>query len=153
MVSRMPCRLLGWLLSDEAVCRFPCRGVARNRNGTLSPGVPAAAHRARAVLRVVAFLDEQGFRLRCELESDFPLGETLRANTPGSLRDFVIAETYTHGGEALLALEAIKAKDPDLFKQRIETMRAACTACHAAEAHPFIKIGVPTVRRNPVVND
>ena len=30
---------------------------------------------------------------------------------------------------------------------------AACTACHAAEAHPFIKIGVPTVRRNPVVNN
>ena len=50
-------------------------------------------------------------------------------------------------------MDAIKAKDLALFKQRIETMRAACTACHAAEAHPFIKIGVPTVRRNPVVND
>jgi hypothetical protein len=50
-------------------------------------------------------------------------------------------------------MEAIKAKDLALFKQRIETLRAACTSCHAAEAHPFIKIGVPTVRRNPVVND
>jgi hypothetical protein len=50
-------------------------------------------------------------------------------------------------------MDAIKAKDPVLFKQRIDTLRAACTACHAAEAHPFIKIGVPTVRRNPVVND
>lgn len=50
-------------------------------------------------------------------------------------------------------VEAIKAKDSALFKQRIETLRAACTACHAAEAHAFIKIGVPTVRRNPVVND
>jgi hypothetical protein len=50
-------------------------------------------------------------------------------------------------------MEAIKAKDPALFKQRIETMRTACTACHAAEQHPFIKIGVPTVRRNPVVNN
>jgi len=50
-------------------------------------------------------------------------------------------------------MEAIKAKDLALFKQRIETLRAACTACHTAEAHPFIKIGVPTVRRNPVVND
>ncbi|MGH7384174.1 MAG: hypothetical protein ACREKG_03260 [Candidatus Rokuibacteriota bacterium] len=49
-------------------------------------------------------------------------------------------------------IEAIKAKDLALFKQRIETMRAACTACHTAEAHPFIKIGVPTARRNPVVN-
>ena len=56
-------------------------------------------------------------------------------------------------GAYLQVMDAIKAKDPDLFKQRIETMRAACTACHAAEAHPFIKIGVPTVRRNPVVND
>jgi cytochrome c553 len=50
-------------------------------------------------------------------------------------------------------VEAIKAKDAALFKERIETLRAACTSCHAAEAHPFIKIGVPTVRRNPVVND
>ncbi len=50
-------------------------------------------------------------------------------------------------------MDAIKAKDPALFKQRIETLRAACTACHAAEAHPFIKIGVPTVRRNPIVNE
>lgn len=50
-------------------------------------------------------------------------------------------------------MEAIKAKDLAQFKQRIEAMRAACTACHAAEAHPFIKIGVPTVRRNPVVNE
>jgi hypothetical protein len=56
-------------------------------------------------------------------------------------------------GAYLQVMDAIKAKDADLFKQRIETMRAACTACHAAEAHPFIKIGVPTVRRNPVVND
>jgi hypothetical protein len=56
-------------------------------------------------------------------------------------------------GPYLQVMDAIKAKDPDLFKQRIETMRAACTACHAAEAHPYIKIGVPTVRRNPVVND
>jgi hypothetical protein len=50
-------------------------------------------------------------------------------------------------------LQAIKAKDLALFKQRIEALRTACTACHAAEAHPFIKIGVPTVRRNPVVNE
>ena len=56
-------------------------------------------------------------------------------------------------GPYVQVMDAIKAKDPDLFKQRIETMRAACTACHAAEAHPYIKIGVPTVRRNPVVND
>jgi hypothetical protein len=56
-------------------------------------------------------------------------------------------------GPYLQVMDAIKAKDLAVFKQRIEAMRAACTACHAAEAHPFIKIGVPTVRRNPVVND
>jgi hypothetical protein len=50
-------------------------------------------------------------------------------------------------------MDAIKAKDLALFKQRIEVLRAGCTACHGAEAHPFIKIGVPTVRRNPVVNE
>jgi hypothetical protein len=67
---------------------------------------------------------------------------------------------YRKNAEALLlkgplpqVMEAIKAKDAALFKERIETLRAACTSCHAAEAHPFIKIGVPTVRRNPVVND
>jgi|GraSoiStandDraft_23_1057293.scaffolds.fasta_scaffold99951_3 hypothetical protein len=46
--------------------------------------------------------------------------------------------------------EAIKKKDPALFKQRIESLRASCTACHAAEKHAFIKIAVPTVRRNPL---
>lgn len=46
--------------------------------------------------------------------------------------------------------EAIKKKDQALFKQRIEGLRAACTSCHAAEKHAFIKIGLPTVRRNPV---
>ena len=35
-------------------------------------------------------------------------------------------------------MDAIKAKDLALFKQRSETMRAACTACHAAERHAFI---------------
>jgi hypothetical protein len=50
-------------------------------------------------------------------------------------------------------MEAIKAKDLNAFKQRIEALRAACTACHAAEQHPFIKIGVPTARRNPVVKE
>ncbi|HET8533008.1 MAG TPA: hypothetical protein VFO08_17780 [Methylomirabilota bacterium] len=63
------------------------------------------------------------------------------------------AEAFLLKGALPQVMEAIKAKDAALFKQRIETLRAACTSCHAAEAHPFIKIGVPTVRRNPVVND
>ena len=63
------------------------------------------------------------------------------------------AETLFLKGPYPQVLDAIKAKDLERFKQRFEALRAACTACHAAEAHPFIKIGVPTVRRNPVVND
>jgi hypothetical protein len=63
------------------------------------------------------------------------------------------AETLFLKGPYPQVMEAIKAKDVALFKQRIDALRAACTACHTAEAHPFIKIGVPTVRRNPVVND
>ena len=47
-------------------------------------------------------------------------------------------------------VEAIKKKDTALFKQRIEAVRAACTACHAAENHAFIRIGLPTAKRNPV---
>jgi hypothetical protein len=46
--------------------------------------------------------------------------------------------------------EAIKKKDPALFKERIESLRAGCTSCHAAEKHGFIKIALPTVRRNPL---
>ncbi|MDQ1385645.1 MAG: Transposase, partial [Actinomycetota bacterium] len=39
--------LSGWLLSDETVCRFPCCGVAPNRNGIPASGVPAAAFQLR----------------------------------------------------------------------------------------------------------
>jgi hypothetical protein len=46
--------------------------------------------------------------------------------------------------------EAIKKKDLALFKQRIDGLRAGCTSCHAAEKHAFIKIALPTVRRNPL---
>ena len=63
------------------------------------------------------------------------------------------ADTLLLNGALPQVVEAIKAKDVALFKQRIETLRAACTSCHTAEAHPFIKIGVPTVRRNPVVTN
>jgi hypothetical protein len=47
-------------------------------------------------------------------------------------------------------VDAIKKKDAALFKERFETLRAACTTCHAAEKHAFIRIGLPKVKRNPV---
>ena len=60
------------------------------------------------------------------------------------------AENLFLKGPLPQVVEAIKKKDPALFKQRIEAMRAACTACHAAEKHAFIRIGLPTAKRNPV---
>ncbi|HET6368602.1 MAG TPA: hypothetical protein VFG27_15305 [Pseudomonadales bacterium] len=60
------------------------------------------------------------------------------------------AENLFLKGSLPQVLDAIKKKDAALFKQRIEAMRAACTACHAAENHAFIRIGVPTAKRNPV---
>jgi hypothetical protein len=63
------------------------------------------------------------------------------------------ADTLFLKGPYPQVMDAIKAKDLALFKQRIEAMRAACTACHAAEQHEFIKIGLPTARRNPVVSN
>lgn len=60
------------------------------------------------------------------------------------------AENLFLKGPLPQVLDAIKKKDAALFKQRIETLRAACTACHAAENHAFIKIGLPTAKRNPV---
>jgi hypothetical protein len=47
--------------------------------------------------------------------------------------------------------EAVKKKDAALFKQRIEGLRVACNACHAAERVPFIRIGVPAARHNPIL--
>ncbi len=43
LVSRMPCRLRVGFLAMRPACRFPCCGVARNRNGIPTSGVPAAA--------------------------------------------------------------------------------------------------------------
>jgi hypothetical protein len=60
------------------------------------------------------------------------------------------AETFLLKTSLPQVADAIKKKDHALFKQRIEGLRAACTGCHAAEKHAFIKIGLPTVRRNPV---
>jgi hypothetical protein len=61
------------------------------------------------------------------------------------------AEALFLKGPLPQVLEAVKKKDAGLFKQRIEALRGACTACHAAEGVPFIKIGVPATRLNPVL--
>jgi hypothetical protein len=50
-------------------------------------------------------------------------------------------------------LDAIRKKDSALFKQRVDALRNACNACHAAERVPFIKIGLPAVKHVPVTND
>ena len=79
-----------------------------------------------------------------ELGKAIELGLERRPEYRQSAETFLLKTTLPQVGEA------IKKKDQALFKQRIEGLRAACTGCHAAEKHPFIKIGLPTVRRNPV---
>jgi len=79
-----------------------------------------------------------------ELQKAMELGLERRPEYRKSAETLFLKATLPQVGEA------IKKKDPALFKQRIESLRASCTACHAAEKHAFIKIAVPTVRRNPI---
>lgn len=61
------------------------------------------------------------------------------------------AEALFLKGALPQVLAAVKKKDLALFKQRMEALRVACNACHAAERVPFVRIGVPTVRLNPIL--
>jgi hypothetical protein len=79
-----------------------------------------------------------------ELGKTLELGLERRPNYRKSAEQLFLKGAFVQIGEA------IKKKDGALFKERIEVVRAACTACHAAENHAFIKIGVATVRRNPI---
>lgn len=49
-------------------------------------------------------------------------------------------------------LDAIKKKDVALFKQRFDTLRSACNACHAAEGVQFVRVGIPAIKQTPIVN-
>ena len=79
-----------------------------------------------------------------ELHKAMELGLERRPQYRKSAETFVLKTALPQVGEA------IKKKDQAFFKQRIDGLRAACTGCHAAEKHAFIKIALPTVRRNPV---
>lgn len=79
-----------------------------------------------------------------ELGKALELGLERRPQYRQSAEKFLLKTALPQVGDA------IKKKDQALFKKRIEALRAACTGCHAAEKHAFIKIGLPTVRRNPV---
>ena len=79
-----------------------------------------------------------------ELGKALELGLERRPEYRKSAETFLLKTALPQVGEA------IKKKDLALFKQRIDGLRAACTSCHAAEKHAFIKIAVPTVRRNPL---
>jgi hypothetical protein len=79
-----------------------------------------------------------------ELGKALELGLERRPEYRKSAETFVLKTTLPQVGDA------IKKRDPALFTQRIESLRVACTGCHAAEKHAFIKIGLPTVRRNPL---
>ncbi len=50
-------------------------------------------------------------------------------------------------------LDAIRKKNIALFKERVDALRHACNACHGAEGVPFIKVGMPSIKQTPLVND
>jgi hypothetical protein len=50
-------------------------------------------------------------------------------------------------------LEALKQKSPALFKERFDALRTRCNACHAAEGVPFIQVGIPPMKRTPLVHN
>jgi len=79
-----------------------------------------------------------------ELRKALELGLERRPQYRQSAEAFLLKTTLPQVGDA------INKKDPALFKQRIDSLRAGCTSCHAAEKHGFIKIALPTVRRNPL---
>ena len=79
-----------------------------------------------------------------ELGKALELGLERRPEYRKSAEAFMLKTTLPQVGEA------IKKKDPALFKERIESLRVGCTSCHATEKHAFIKIALPTVRRNPI---
>ena len=79
-----------------------------------------------------------------ELRKTLDLGLERRPQYRKSAEAFLLKTALPQVGEA------IKKKDAALFKERIEALRAGCTSCHAAEKHGFIKIALPTVRRNPL---
>lgn len=49
-------------------------------------------------------------------------------------------------------IDAIKKKDIALFKERFDALRAACNACHVAEKVPFVRVGIPSLKQTPIVN-
>ena len=50
-------------------------------------------------------------------------------------------------------LDAIRKKDIALFKKRFDEMRTTCNACHTAEKVHFIRVGVPSIKQAPLVNE
>jgi hypothetical protein len=50
-------------------------------------------------------------------------------------------------------LDALKQQDPTLFKARFDSLRSACNACHTAEGVGFIRVGIPTIKQTPLVNN
>jgi hypothetical protein len=50
-------------------------------------------------------------------------------------------------------IDAIKKRDIALFKQRVDALRAGCNACHAAENVAFIRVGIPSIKQTPLVNN
>lgn len=52
-----------------------------------------------------------------------------------------------------IAATAVVHLANNVFKQRFDELRASCNACHAADAMPFIRVGIPSIKQTPLVNN
>jgi hypothetical protein len=73
-------------------------------------------------------------------------GYERRPKRKASAEEYFFKESYP------AVLDAIRKKDPALFKERFDALRNACNACHTAEKVPFIQVGIPTIKQSPLVN-
>lgn len=84
-----------------------------------------------------------GEKLAWAMQNGFERRPRRRANA----QEIFFKEAYPQ------VLDAIRKKDPALFKERFDVLRHTCNACHTAEKVPFIQVGIPTFKQTPLVNN
>jgi hypothetical protein len=132
----------GWLVK---LAPEPRAAAIERQFGGLAPTMAAVAYRYTEMYwGGVDGNWEYAAHMQEELRKVVELGLERRPEYRKSAENFLLKTTLPQVGEA------IQKKNLDLFKQRIDALRAGCTGCHAAEKHGFIKIAVPTVRLNPL---
>jgi hypothetical protein len=132
----------GWLVNLKGDARF--QAVERQFRG-IAPTMAEVAYRYTEMYfggldGNWPYAEHMGEELRAALEAGLERRPAHRKN----------AEAIFLAGPLPQVMDAIKRKQPEQFRQRVDALRAACTACHAAEGAPFIRIGIPQARLNPL---